>query len=171
MGCLSCGRGFHGECRRCRKGKCHPDYEKVKKTLVTSFGPGAPIKNPEDVTDPHSTGRKRAAHLYPLFRDKPCEWQGKKNVGGGHPIVGCKDGKQQSRHHGPIKNTLRNEPTNVHRICHTCHNRWHAVNNPLYDEEEYEQLPHNPETASDLEIAASEAEWRMKKIFNTEAAD
>lgn len=84
--------------------------------------------------DQQSTGRKRAARLYPLDRNAPCEWRGKKNQGGGdNPIQGCTDGMQLNRHHGPDKNTLNNEPGNVHRICTHCHNRWHAKNDPDYD--------------------------------------
>lgn len=144
---------------------CHPDIIKAAKSLgVISSEPnqGAPIKNPEDVKDRLSTGRKRAAVQYPLFRDQPCEWQGKKNCGGGTPIVGCINGLQQHRHHGPVKDTLRNEPTNIHRICNNCHARWHAVNDPIYNEEEYNKLPHQPQPAEELELIANEAYWRIK---------
>lgn len=85
--------------------------------------------------DQQSTGRKRAARLYPLDRNAECEWAGRSSAGGGeHPIPGCGvrgstvKGKQQARHHGPDKNTLNNEEGNVHRICHSCHNAWHALN-------------------------------------------
>lgn len=165
MACLACGRGFHSECLNgCNN--CHPDYAQITRSLQTIGGgrySGAPVKDPESVKDRHSTGRKRAAQLYPIFRGNPCEWQGKKNCGGGHSIVGCIEGLQQDRHHGPVKDTLRNEPGNVHRICKKCHNRWHAVNDPLYDEEEYNKLPHNPEEATELELLTSEAEWRLKR--------
>lgn len=71
--------------------------------------------------------------MYPLDADVDCEWRLKKNCGGGNnPIVGCLEGKQQARHHGPDKNTLNNDFGNVHRICHTCHNRWHARNDEGY---------------------------------------
>lgn len=160
MGCLSCGRGFHNECELgCEN--CHPNIEKLAKTLST-FGTGAPIKNPEDVKDPLSTGRKRAAIQYPIFKDKPCEWQGKKNCGGGlEPIVGCIDGLQHDRHHGPVKLPLRNEPGNVHRICTSCHTHWHAKNDPKYDEAIYETLPHSPESADELELLANRAYWKV----------
>jgi len=163
MGCPSCGRGFHNECEKgCAN--CHPDLIKLAKSITTiGNSRGAPIKDPKDVRDRHSTGRKRAGHLYPIFRDKPCEWRGKKNVGGGHPIIGCINGFQRHRHHGPVKDTLRNEPTNVHRICTNCHARWHAVNDPLYDEEEYDKLPHTPEEANEIELMANEAEWKLKR--------
>jgi hypothetical protein len=167
MGCPSCGRGFHNECKKCRKGKCHKNVSKrvANRFISTGSGRGAPTKDPSDVTDPHSTGRKRAAQLYPIFEDKPCEWRGKKNCGGGRPIIGCISGLQRHRHHGPVKNTLRNEPGNVHRICEHCHNRWHAQNDPYYNEEEYEKLPHNPdpELATEMELLANEAYWKVNK--------
>jgi len=88
------------------------------------------------LTDQQSTGRKRAAKKYPLDRNAPCEWLGKKSMGGGtRPIDGCPvadNCTQQARHHGPDKNTLNNEEGNVHRIGHICHNRWHAANDPDY---------------------------------------
>lgn len=100
--------------------------------------------------DQQSTGRKRAAREYPLLDNNgrplkssrtasteeraDCEWRFKLNCGGGdNPIQGCIEGKQYARHHGPDKNTLNNDEGNVHRICHHCHNRWHAANDPDYD--------------------------------------
>jgi hypothetical protein len=159
MGCTACGRFFHDECEEgCET--CHGNEDRKVKTLTGDRG--APTKNPEDVTDPYSTGRKRAATQYPLFKTNPCEWRGKKNVGGGEPIIGCISGLQQDRHHGPVKNPLRNEPGNVHRICKHCHNRWHAVNDSIYDEAAYDLLPHSPEPADELELLANEAKWRLK---------
>lgn len=163
MGCPSCGRGFHNECEiGCNN--CHDDYTQIAKSITATgggTGKGAPIKDPESVTDRHSTGRKRAAILYPIMKDKPCEWQGKKNCGGGpSPIIGCINGFQRHRHHGPIKDTLRNEYGNVHRICNHCHNRWHAVNDPIYDEDEFAKFPHSPVEADELELLANEAKWK-----------
>lgn len=96
-------------------------------------------KTDESLKDQQSTGRKRAAKLYPLNPEAYCEWAGKEVQGGGHsPISGCglrpgtDIGLQQSRHHGPDKNTLNNEIGNVHRICHACHNEWHAKNDSNY---------------------------------------
>jgi hypothetical protein len=90
--------------------------------------------------DQQSTGRKRAARLYPLDKEALCEWALRPEQGGGIAIPGCglrpgtKPGKQQSRHHGPDYNTLNNEAGNVHRICHSCHNAWHAANDPNKDQ-------------------------------------
>jgi len=161
MGCIACGRGFHDECDiGCTK--CHANVEKIARSIIAG-NRGAPSKEPGKVKDVLSTGRKRAALLYPIFEDKPCEWQGQKDCGGGQPITGCISGLQIDRHHGPVKNPLRNEPGNVHRICKHCHNRWHAVNDPIYDEEEYDKTTHDPQPATEIELIANEMEWKMKR--------
>ena len=162
MACTSCGRGFHSECEKgCEE--CHGETDRVVKTF-TSRGVGQPLKDPDKVTDPYSTGRKRAAIQYPLFKTNPCEWRGKNNCGGGsQPIIGCVKGLQQARHHGPVKNPLENKPGNVHRICTACHNRWHAANDSIYDEETYKGLPHNPDIAEELDLLANEALERLNK--------
>lgn len=183
MGCPYCGRFFHDECITdggCRA--CHSDdYEFSTAVALVAPSPVAEsehhidvptvespkrsvgVKSPEQVKDPLSTGRKRAAMMYPIFPGKACEWRGKKNCGGGlHPIVGCIEGVQEHVHHGPVKNTLRNEPTNVHRICATCHNRWHGANNPVYDEELYDTLPHQPQPATDLELRYNDISRTLK---------
>ncbi len=167
MPCIDCGRGFHDECIVDSCDICHPvidlDSTEVKKTTATG-GKGAPVKDSESITDPYSTGRKRAAIQYPIFKTNPCEWRLKTNCGGGkHPIVGCVDGKQVDRHHGPVKNPLRNEPGNVHRICKFCHNRWHADNDGDYDESINETLPHSPVAMTEIEAAYYEAERKIKK--------
>lgn len=95
--------------------------------------------------DQQSTGRKRAARLYPLNESANCEWSNRSNCGGGLvPILGCLNGKQQARHHGPDKSVSNNEEGNVHRICHYCHNRWHAANNADYDWNSTEVKAHTP---------------------------
>lgn len=121
-------------------------------------------KTEATLRDQQSTGRKRAAKMYPLDTSKPCEWQLKKNCGGGStPITGCFDGMQEARHHGPDKNTLNNDKGNVHRICTKCHNRWHARNDDgyvwgsVYD-------PHSPTVATTDEIIASDLEWLHVKV-------
>lgn len=113
--------------------------------------------------DQQSTGRKRAAEMYPLKREDPCEWKMKKNVGGGqHPIIGCINGLQQARHHGPDKNTLNNDKGNVHRICHNCHNRWHTMNDEGYAWGTI-QNEHAPVEASGAEIGQNELYWAKHK--------
>lgn len=102
--------------------------------------PGRPQKE-DNFLDPKSTGRKRAATLYPLNRGSFCEWRDLANCGGGkHPIIGCASGYQENLHHGPDKDTLNNTrdeddvtKRNVHKICSNCHNRWHAANDKDYD--------------------------------------
>src|SRR5690606_34666932 len=117
---------------------------------------GGPVKENSEITDVLSTGRKRAAVLFPIDPESPCEWRGLKFAGGGvSPIVGCVYGKQTNRHHGPDKSVLNNESGNVHRICATCHNRWHAANDEHYGDRPpagapflprlEECLPHDPE--------------------------
>jgi hypothetical protein len=162
MGCPSCGRGFHEECIiGCND--CHGKEDKLVRTLVHSGTMGAPLKNPEDIKDPYSTGRKRAAIQYPIFKTNPCEWRGKKNCGGGkETIIGCIDGFQRDAHHGPVKNPLRNEPGNVHRICKHCHNRWHELNDGIYDEATYNEMSHNPEIATELELLANVEYWKLR---------
>lgn len=142
--CFSCIRNLHGACRK----PCECTHEIVKvedEPESTSSDDNSEResgqrqrRNKPDaaVKDQQSTGRKRAAKLYPLDREAPCEWLGKTGMGGGaKPINGCAvadNCTQQARHHGPDKNTLNNEPGNVHRIGHLCHNRWHAANDPTY---------------------------------------
>lgn len=136
---------------------------------IPSQKPGTPVveintyKDDSVLKDQQSTGRKRAAIMYPLDEEADCEWARKKNVGGNIPIVGCIDGKQQARHHGPDKNTLNNESGNVHRICHNCHNRWHAVNDPDYVWGSIYPA-HEPGTATFKELVTNMTHWSTKKI-------
>ena len=117
------------------------DDEKRILDVDSDFGDRSPSRGKSNgkrdsaLKDQQSTGRKRAAKLYPLPPDPtPCEWQNKKHCGGGpKPILGCIEGIQQARHHGPDKSVTNNEEGNVHRICHGCHYRWHAANDSTYD--------------------------------------
>ena len=89
-------------------------------------------KQDVDIKDGSSTGRKRAAKLYPLEPNRPCEWRNLKYAGGGlYPIYGCEEGLQQHRHHHD-KDTLNNVPENVSRICTACHNTTHNNNDAFY---------------------------------------
>lgn len=150
--CLKCARGLHTSCRGC---DCTHDLGPVKITSTTEAPAETFNDDDEDSTDERkgrrtkpdhalkdqqSTGRKRAARLYPLDKEAICEWALKPDQGGGITIPGCGlrpgtvPGKQQNRHHGPDYNTLNNDSGNVHRICSSCHNAWHAVNDPHKDE-------------------------------------
>jgi hypothetical protein len=114
--------------------------------------------------DQQSTGRKRAARLYPLDETAPCEWLGLKFAGGGRfPIIGCASGTQQARHHGPDKNTLNNDEGNVHRICHKCHNRWHTLNDPEYDPGAAQRKHNSIDLATVEEVMNNEIYWVSKK--------
>ncbi len=84
MSCIACSRGFHNECLRGCK-KCHGK----KKQDPVAKAPQAPLnlveeykkrgKTAKDLKDAASTGRKRAADLYPIDASAPCEWQ-RKNI-------------------------------------------------------------------------------------------
>ena len=124
----------------------------------------ATYKDDSVLKDQQSTGRKRAARWYPLDETALCEWSMKTNCGGGqNPITGCAANLQQARHHGPDKNTLNNEKGNVHRICHTCHNRWHTLNDEGYVWGSVQNL-HEPRPAGIEDIKASEEFWKDRKV-------
>lgn len=147
--CISCARGFYFECGHTPPVSI-PQVLTVTTEAKTSDEPkklGRPFKEDNDITT--SAGRKRAAELYPIQEDSDCEWLKKADCGGGKkPIVGCLNGKQRHRHHGPIKDTAHNERNNIHLICARCHNTWHGRNDPIYTEQEYKLLPHSPRSAT-----------------------
>lgn len=131
--CPPCNAGEHWACHNptdeitC----CCPPVEFEN---VTNDRKGA-TKEAQDITDVQSTGRKRAAQLFPIHEGMVCEWSRLAKAGGGvTPIVGCIDNTATDRHHGPDKNTLNNKEGNVHRICSPCHNLWHARNDQYYGE-------------------------------------
>lgn len=167
--CFNCGAGLHEECHAITEGQCccGPDTEDDEEAPRKLGKRGR--RNDNSLKDPQSTGRKRAAVLYPLDENENCEWKGLKFAGGGkYPIVGCYEGKQQARHHGPDKNTLNNDEGNVHRICDKCHNRWHAKNNDGYEWGEIHQS-HDPDTlATAEELVDSEMQWLGKKLKKIE---
>lgn len=157
MGCISCGRGLEDECtNNCaatgQKVSAVSRLDDIEKDLLTALSKtdsgnkvGRPLKEDEEVLDPQSTGRKRAAILHPLDPNAFCEWRDKANCGGGkHPILGCASGFQRNIHHGPDKNTLNNNRSNIHKICPNCHNRWHAANDKDYDP----KIQHSPRDAN-----------------------
>lgn len=164
--CLSCRIGFHNECDV----SWNPEDTSAcgcggKEVMFSADGFVKPPKDTgETVTDsgyvedgfegykdiseykdPLSTGRKRAAAMYPIEPGMVCEWAGLKNAGGGVvPIVGCLGRPASDRHHGPDKNTMNNAPDNMHRICDFCHNTWHGVNDPFYGARPDHTLPFIP---------------------------
>lgn len=122
---------------------CQGDEDVYAVVISEPRGVGRPVKEPGDVTDPTSTGRKRAALVAPIYDGMSCEWAWLAAAGGGvAPIVGCagntlkatKSGTDKGdRHHGPDKNVLNNSPKhNLHVICTWCHHAWHAANDRYY---------------------------------------
>jgi hypothetical protein len=193
--CLPCSVGLFQECLNpqpigetgnYRPCGVLPDFTKEPqvKGLV-----GRPLSEPADMADVLTTGRKRAAMMYPIYDGMVCEWAGLKFAGGGiKPIIGCPgnllyaERGKYARHHGPDKNVLENGPGNVHRICPFCHNRWHAENNEFYGIRPAEGQPflpitgtllkHNSETmATEEEIEENEARWKLRKIERTHDDD
>jgi hypothetical protein len=102
-------------------------------------------KDIDKYKDPVSTGRKRAAEMYPITSGMACEWAYLKQAGGGFvPIFGCIGRAATDRHHGPDKNTMNNAKGNVHRICAFCHNTWHGANDKFYGTRPAHTLPFVP---------------------------
>lgn len=141
--CLSCAGGFHSACVWPEQGTCCCGGEADEDHAPVRAARGGRTAAPSDVTDPTSTGRKRATLVAPVFDGMVCEWAGLLHAGGGAvPIVGCKwnvlrestkDGDGGDLHHGPDKNTLNNAVgVNLHRICKSCHHTWHKLNDPFY---------------------------------------
>lgn len=161
MACPDCAMGMHFACP---SNPCCCDGVSVAEVIEDDPEDFRGYKRDSTLKDQQSTGRKRAAKLYPLDKESSCEWQGLRFAGGGQfPIVGCTSGLQQSRHHGPDKNTLNNDEGNVHRICHFCHNRWHTLNDPGYTPDNPGKK-HDPITIATVEdIMANEIYWTRNK--------
>lgn len=89
-----------------------------------------------DMKNPVSAGRRRANRIAKIPVGYVCEWAFLEFAGGGVvPIVGCSGNTASDLHHGPDKSTLNNEVgINLHRICNSCHNRWHELNDKHYGE-------------------------------------
>ena len=133
--CWACIVGFHDECYApdlnveagevddglhwitccCAKSK----VDDAAAFATEKRGVGRPMLDPDEITDPLSTGRKRARMMAPILDGMLCEWAGLKYAGGGVvPIVGCagnvivesKGSDGGHRHHGPDKNVLNNTP-------------------------------------------------------------
>lgn len=182
--CLACRASFHNECWQ----TFDPDYTEVcccgGEVKFTPNGDvkasGAPessdnatldsgyiddgyqaSKDLADYKDPISTGRKRAAEMYPISAGMVCEWAGLAKAGGGVvPIVGCVGRPASDRHHGPDKNTMNNAPSNLHRICDYCHNTWHALNDLHYGERPVHTQPFIPEGVVGIDWFLHDTETR-----------
>lgn len=179
MGCLACNTDIHWECLRpdgiyccCPTG---PEASEITFTgLLEPVGIKGGYKNANDMIDPLSTGRKRAAELKPIHEGMTCEWSGLAQAGGGvYPIIGCLDSPARHIHHGPDKDTTNNADLNLHRVCSKCHNRWHSLNDKFYGNRPpaghpfvppaHVYYPHNPEAkATDEQVLAHELWWNLK---------
>lgn len=155
-------------------------------TLAPFNGGERKEKEPDNLKDVLSTGRHRAAQAKPIVDGTICEWANLKNAGGGvKPIVGCKGNmlvKKRggyARHHGPDKSVLNNTEENLHLICPTCHNRWHALNDEYYGDGTGDSRPpagqtwvprleyslHDPNTpATPSDIFMNEMFWATNPI-------
>ena len=162
--CFSCRSGFHNECHEAwsdavQECCCGGEIVFTASGDVKSAGEAVEgdrdsgyiedgyeaYKDIDKYKDPLSTGRKRAAQMYPIEVGMVCEWANLAKAGGGVvPIVGCVGRPASDRHHGPDKNTMNNAEGNVHRICDYCHNTWHAVNDPHYGDRPDHTLPFIP---------------------------
>lgn len=169
--CLSCAQGYIWECTNdppcvISGADATPVDQKDRSTGVRDGMKWSKADN--EIRDLKSTGRKRAAVLYPLDASASCEWRNLRFAGGGlFPIPGCVAGTQKHRHHGPVVLTTANIEGNVHRICADCHNRWHGLNDPFIKEYMTTILwsPHDPNTE-----LVSEELIEVVKLGHTEYA-
>tara|TARA_R110002020_G_scaffold404912_1_gene614999 strand:- start:41165 stop:41917 length:753 start_codon:yes stop_codon:yes gene_type:complete len=191
--CAACAAGIFEECENATElepGWIIPCAQKFSMAAGVVGGPterglvGRPPLDPSQVTDPKSTGRKRAKMLAPISTGQLCEWADLKRAGGGVvPILGCQGNRmiekkggedgyvQGDRHHGPDKGTMNNRVgVNLHSICVTCHHRWHALNDPFYDDEgrpaaEFAFLPVEPYYSHDPNTTFTDDEWAEAELW------
>lgn len=159
--CWACRRNQHDGCIELLTNMpCDCTHEPVRQpTPVSTIGDALNLdqeepdtvtrtrrqKNDDAVTDQQSTGRKRAAKLYPLKdangNKLPCDYMHKKDalpnymevqIDGCGVRPGTMPGPAQARHHNDY-NTLNNERENVALLCHACHNLLHSRNDPFKD--------------------------------------
>lgn len=159
--CLDCAQGFHFDCLLGEEGKCccgdrGSSSGSENEGLSTGLRDGLKwAKSDTQIRDRKSTGRKRAAKLYPIDSDNGCEWRTLLFAGGGlYPIIGCTDGNMKHRHHGPILATTANVEGNVHRICDACHRVWHVCNDAFVKEfmRTVAWLPHDSDSHAPVDI-------------------
>lgn len=169
-----------GECSLTREKTDSEESELLSEPLGIMPEVSRTPKEDKLVSDVKSTGRKRAVQVKPIPKEGMlCEWAKLRFAGGGvFPIIGCLGNNATDIHHGPDKNTLNNTLDNLHRLCSTCHNRFHTLNDPTYPPENigYEWLPlgqtrpHDPKTeATNEEILNNEIWWKTPKELRTSA--
>lgn len=174
MSCLPCAAELHFECLLPQDNLCCCDD--IVATINEPAQRGGPTKAAEDMADPISTGRKRAAVAKPIEEGMACEWAGLLRAGGGvEYIIGCNGNLATNIHHGPDKDVLNNVDSNLHRICANCHNRWHTLNDKYYGIRPapgtpfiplvpYVFNPHDPDTKADItKVFENEMYWSNKK--------
>lgn len=112
--CWGCVTGLHFECLApvdeteegfvhccCSLAQVIVDDVEEKRSV------GRPMLEVSEITDIRSTGRKRAAMLYPIFENMVCEWAGLRYAGGGiEPIIGCDGNIIQPVKSGPTRATV-----------------------------------------------------------------
>lgn len=162
--CFDCAQGFHFDCYSTVDGNCccgglndgRETSEQSGEKLSTGLRDGLVwAKADAQIRDIKSTGRKRAAKLYPIDVHGDCEWRSLLFAGGGiTPIIGCSSGTMKHRHHGPIMLTTVNIEGNVHRICDPCHRVWHVCNDAYAKDfiQTVLWVPHDPFTQAPVEI-------------------
>lgn len=177
-GCYHAVRYFYEECDKYPDCGCletpAQQMEEEEVRSETTQSNNSELKDNSKVIDPKSTGRKRAAKMFPLDRTKACEWQKKKFLlkENGDSFIGCVNGLQTAIHHGPNKDTLVNEIGNVWRICIICHNRYHTLIDPDYDwnlpaDEFY---PITLTEVTDEDLGNNEMFWLSRKVKAGERA-
>jgi hypothetical protein len=174
--CIACQNGYYAECYKPDEDGIACGY-KEQVAITVERERGGQIKSPEDITDVQSTGRKRAAIMYPINEGDICGWAGLLSAGGGvNAIIGCVNNLATNIHHGPDKNTLNNKQENVHRICAYCHNYWHARNDEFYGErpvgtEPFIPLDGHEWNLPDMETKATEEQLVQEMITRSVRKD
>jgi len=188
MSCLACVAEIHTECLKpdgvyCCCPPLQDEFIPTGKLMLEQAGRSGGYKQANDMIDPLSTGRKRAAELKPIKEGMLCEWSGLAKAGGGvYPIIGCLDSPARHIHHGPDKNTTNNDEGNLHRVCSKCHNRWHSLNDRFYGNRppagypfvppQHVSYTHDGETKASVEkTLAHELWWNLKSKHRSTGYD
>jgi hypothetical protein len=171
MSCPPCEAEFHFECFNPENNLCCCEVSGPIIVTNNSNKRGGPIKEAEDMADPISTGRKRAAIAKPIVKGETiCEWAGLLNAGGGvTPIIGCNGNYATNIHHGPDKDILNNDvDNNLHRVCANCHNRWHTENDRFYGVRPTAGTPFIPLIPYVCKPHDSESKATIEQVFQNE---
>lgn len=110
------------------------ESDAITQHVARERGPGGGFhKDDAALKQPARVGRQRANRAKPIKAGDICEWSELKYAGGGPvPIVGCYRGVAATVHHGPDKDWLNNELSNLHKICTQCHSLYHQKNDIFY---------------------------------------